>query len=143
MNWGYKIMLVYIVFVAGILLMVFRSSGERTDLVTNDYYAQELKFQERIDQQERTRSLSEPVRYELNGNTLLVHFPPDFKGKAISGNISIYCPADQKQDIQQAFNTTGSSTGITVPAGIAHAFELHVSWKCEDLNYYFEKKIYR
>ena len=49
MNWGYKILFVYIAFIAGILLMVFKSSTQKRDLVTADYYAKELKYQERID----------------------------------------------------------------------------------------------
>jgi len=39
MNWGYKILFVYIAFVAGILAMVFGSSSQKVDLVTPDYYA--------------------------------------------------------------------------------------------------------
>ena len=45
MNWGYKIILVYVLFVAGIVFLVVRSSMENTDLVTSDYYEKELKYQ--------------------------------------------------------------------------------------------------
>ena len=50
MNWGYKILLVYLIFILGILFMVFKSSTQKTDLVTTDYYAKELKYQEKIDE---------------------------------------------------------------------------------------------
>ena len=45
MNWGYKIMLAYVVFIAGILFLVFKSSSQKVELVTENYYEQELKFQ--------------------------------------------------------------------------------------------------
>ena len=46
MNWGYKILTVYIIFIAGILFLVFKSSNQNQDLVTKDYYEQELKYQQ-------------------------------------------------------------------------------------------------
>ena len=61
MNWGYKILFVYIAFVAGILAMVFGSSSQKVDLVTPDYYAKELKYQDKIDELGRVAALSAPV----------------------------------------------------------------------------------
>ena len=43
MSWGTKILIVFILFVGGILFMVIKSSIQKTDLVTTDYYAKELK----------------------------------------------------------------------------------------------------
>ena len=65
-NWGYKIVLVYCVFVAGILYLVVQSSRQQMDLVTDDYYAQEIKYQEKIDQSKRASALSEPIRLPVN-----------------------------------------------------------------------------
>ena len=64
-NWGYKIVLVYSVFVAGILYLVVQSSRQQMDLVTDDYYAQEIRYQEKIDQSKRASALSEPIRYQV------------------------------------------------------------------------------
>ena len=61
MNWGYKILMVYILFVAGIMVMVFMSSTQNTDLVTTDYYEKELVYQQKIDQISRTSALSAKV----------------------------------------------------------------------------------
>ena len=143
MNWGYKILLVYVVFIAGILFMVFRSSGEKTDLVTSDYYAQELKFQEKIDQEKNTHALSAPIRYQLDGQQLSVLFPADFKEKQIKGVISIYCPADQKLDTKQNFDVTDAPVNINLPAGIISVFELHVTWSADGVEYFFKSRISR
>ena len=45
-NWGHKIIIVYGVFVLGTLFMVYQSTLQKFDLVQNDYYAAELKYQE-------------------------------------------------------------------------------------------------
>jgi hypothetical protein len=61
MNWGYKILFVYAIFITGILFMVFKSATQKMDLVTPDYYAKELKYQEKIDESNRVNALSEEL----------------------------------------------------------------------------------
>ena len=47
-NWGVGIFTFYGLFVVFILALVFRSSQENYDLVTEDYYQQEIRFEEVI-----------------------------------------------------------------------------------------------
>lgn len=75
MNWGYKILTVYIIFVAGILFLVFKSSFQKQDLVVHDYYEQELKFQQRIDETERANALSADVKYLIREKEIIISFP--------------------------------------------------------------------
>jgi len=90
MNWGTKILIVYVVFIAGILLMVFKSSIQKTDLVTTDYYAKELKYQEKIDEMNRVSALSAPLEYVIKDNLLIIQFPKDFAGKKLVGEAVLY-----------------------------------------------------
>ena len=89
MNWGYKILLVYVVFVTGIMFMVFKSSSQKVDLVTTDYYAKELKYQQKIDAMNRVSLLSDTVKYEMSEGNLTIAFPKDFAGKKIHRRCSI------------------------------------------------------
>ena len=50
LSWGHKIAATYLVFVAGMVFLVFKANNEKFDLVTKDYYGAELKYQEVIDQ---------------------------------------------------------------------------------------------
>ncbi len=54
-------MLVYLVFVAGILFFVYKSSRQNEDLVTQDYYGEEIQYQKKIDQTARTNALSDTI----------------------------------------------------------------------------------
>jgi hypothetical protein len=49
MSWGKGIILVFVVFVLGIGVLVYRSMTKNIDLVTTNYYEKELKYQEQID----------------------------------------------------------------------------------------------
>jgi len=142
MNWGYKILFVYLAFIAGILFMVFRSSGEKTDLVAPDYYAQELKYQEKIDEARRTESLTSPLQYSMENGQMRISFPADFKGKKLDGSITLYCPSDKGKDLRQAFAIQDEPVFLVIPKGYAGLFELRVSWQADGNTYYFEKRIF-
>jgi nitrogen fixation protein FixH len=142
MSWGYKILLVYGIFVAGILFMVFKSSSQKMDLVTTDYYEKELKYQEKIDESGRTNALSESVRYEVKGNQMRIHFPKDFAGKKITGIAELYCPSNQARDVTKEFAIQDTALQIVIPAINRGQYELHITWQAEGVSYYFEKKLF-
>jgi hypothetical protein len=142
MNWGYKILIVYGVFVAGIMFMVFKSSSQKMDLVTTDYYAKELKYQDDINATENANALSEKVRYEIKDNQVLLHFPKDLSGKTITGNALLYCPSDENKDIKQDFSLQDAPLVLQLTARSKGQFELHITWQADGVNYYFEQKIF-
>ena len=141
MNWGYRILMVYAVFVLGILFLVFKSSSQKMDLVTTDYYAKELKYQQKIDESNRTNNLSAPLICELKENVLIISFPKDFTGKDITGEATLYCPSDEGKDAVQKFSIRDVPLVVPVPLVEKNAYELHLSWQVDGWNYYYEKKI--
>ncbi len=142
MNWGYKILIVYIVFVAATLFLVFKASSQKDDLVTEDYYGQELKYQQRIDETERTNGLSAALQCEYKVGRLVVRFPKDFSGKTISGNVILYCPADEGKDISRDFTVKDNALEVNIPVNYKGAFELHINWQSDGKQYYYGKKIF-
>ncbi|HWH64169.1 MAG TPA: FixH family protein, partial [Ginsengibacter sp.] len=104
MNWGYKILAVYIVFVLGIMFLAFKSSNQKVDLVTTDYYDKELVYQEKIDAITRVTGLSKKIEYKIKDDKLIITFPKDFAGKKIEGKAVLYCPSDEDKDITQNFS---------------------------------------
>lgn len=142
MNWGTKILIVYLAFVLGIVFMVVKSSTQNTDLVTTDYYAKELKYQDKIDEIKRTSALSAPVDYSIRDNSVIISFPKDFAGKKLVGEAVLYCPSDQKKDIKKSFTLLDEVLQIAIPTSSKGLYELHVSWQDGGVTYYFEKKIF-
>lgn len=142
MNWGKKILLVYVTFVLGILFMVYKSSSQKADLVTTDYYAKELKYQDKIDEMGRVSSLSAPVVFEVKDNELIIQFPKDFAGRQLTGEAVLYCPSDENKDLKKDFSVMDQPLKIELPSTNKGLHELHLSWKQGNVTYYFEKKIF-
>jgi len=141
MNWGYKILLVYAVFVTGILFLVFKSSSQKVDLVTTDYYAKELKYQRKIDAMNRVSQLSDTVKYETSAGKLTIMLPKDFAGKKITGDVVLYCPSDEDKDITQNFSIQDAPIFIPVHEVIKKEFEIQLNWQADGTSYYFQKKL--
>ena len=141
MNWGYKIIAVYIVFVAGMLFLAYKSSTQNIELVTEDYYAKELVYQQKIDESKRVASLSAPIEIKLVNHALTISFPKDFEAKKITGDAALYCPSDEKKDMHQQFMVTDSTVSIIVPDNYHGLNYVKINWAVEGVNYYFEQKI--
>jgi nitrogen fixation protein FixH len=122
--------------------MVFKSSTQKMDLVTTDYYAKELKYQDKIDEVNRTNALSEEVKYTIGNNAITIILPKDFEGKQVNGKIDLYCPSDETKDISQAFNGTNKQLSIPFVKTTKGLYELQITWQVDKVNYYYQKKIF-
>lgn len=140
-NWGYKIAAFYLLFVVGIVYLVVRSSMQQIDLVTADYYGEEIRYQDRINETHNAQALSAPVDVRFGQGVITLDFPAELRGKQIEGTAQLYCPADQKKDLTRNISTADNLVKITVPAQNTGFHQLKLKWKADGVNYYFEKNI--
>lgn len=140
-NWGYRIAAVYLTFVAGIGWMVYRSTGEQVDLVTPDYYEQEIRYQERIQQQANAAALSAPVSTSFRDGRIEVLLPPEFASRQVEGELSLYCPSDAGKDIHARFTTTDRRAVLTNPAGHSRFQVLKLTFRADGKDYHVERDI--
>lgn len=99
MNWGHKIIIVFILFAAGILTLVTKSMRSKIDLVTQDYYGEELKYQQVIDGRQQALSLSSPVKISQSDETVTLAFPEEMQDIPLTGNILFYRASNSAQDV--------------------------------------------
>ena len=141
MNWGYKILFVYLFFVAGILLLVFKSSSEKVDLVTKNYYQQELKYEQKIDEAQRAQSLSSPLQYEVSNHRIFIRFPEEMFGKKVTAHTLLYYAADESRDSVYSLQTDSAKLVMNLPVADEGMYELKMDWKVDTTKYYSEHKL--
>lgn len=141
-NWGYKIMLIYAVFVLGILTMVFLTAKENRDLVSENYYAEEIAYQKLIDQSAKTAALSAPVELIASASQLIIQLPKEFNGLQANGDWTLYYAADKARDIAGNIDTEIGKYSIAVPNGATGQYLFKMHWKAGNKEYYFEKTIF-
>ncbi|MDQ6904676.1 MAG: FixH family protein, partial [Bacteroidota bacterium] len=136
MNWGYKILIVYVVFVIGIIFLVVKSSSQKVDLVTTNYYDKELVYQQKIDAMNKVDQLSDTIKYQVTNGNLKIVFPQDFSGKNLEGQAVLYCPSDENKDITQQFSIKDSPVIVPVQSTSRQEYELQLSWQTNGTSYY-------
>lgn len=142
LSWGYKILFGYLAFVAGIVFLVVKASNEKFDLVTKDYYEQELKYQQVIEQAANAAKLSAPVLVEKADGKITVRFPQEMKGVKKTIDFYLYFPADAKKDFRKKIETGDMEFTEALPAGIGGLHVLKLLWEAGGVNYYYEQKIF-
>ncbi len=98
MNWGYKLLMTYGVFMAGMGYLVYRSMNTNYELVEKDYYKSELKYQQVIDGSKLAGGLTAAVQTQQSDSTIDLVFPPEMRDSIVTGNVWFYCAYDAKRD---------------------------------------------
>lgn len=143
MNWGTKIVIVFTLFVAGIVAMVIKSSRQNTDLVVPDYYEQELKYQDRLDEINRTGALSAKVECRVDSLSLHISLPPEMATQQVVAEAWLYCIADKKRDIKKQLQTGNGRLQLPITAFNKGMHEVKLSWKTGDgQSYYYQQKLF-
>ncbi|NJL13400.1 MAG: hypothetical protein HC913_10615 [Microscillaceae bacterium] len=95
MNWGYRVTILYLSFVAFMLTMVYMSFQYEVNLVAKDYYKQEMAYQKEIDKMKNVQALEGKVglEYQKEGQMLRLSLP----GGASDGEILFFGPAMAKR----------------------------------------------
>ena len=141
-SWGYKIIFIYTVFVLGILTMVFLSAKENRDLVSENYYAEEIAYQQVIDQSSKTAALSAPVELMATGSQLIIQLPKEFYGLQTNGEWTLYYAADKSRDLTGSIHTQNGNCSIAIPTDATGQYLFKMHWKVGNKEYYFEKNIF-
>lgn len=140
-NWGARIAILYIGFVLLILFLVIKSFQVDVDLVTEDYYELELKFQEIINKKANANRLAVGLTYKLDAKSLLFSFPLD--QKKIEGNIMIYRPSNKNLDrVFQIKLDKENKILLDLDNSPTGLYKMKIDWTNESTGYYVEKDIY-
>lgn len=141
MNWGHKILLVYLLFVAGIVFLVIRSMNEKIDLVTPDYYAEELAHQKTINEISNVDKLNGKIEIQHQTDSIHIKFPKDFNGLKLKGTFKLYCPSDLNNDFTDSFTIYNNVLGLKIQSQKKGLYEIHLKWQSDTSIYYYQQRI--
>ena len=136
MNWGKGILIVFILFATLIGTLVFKSNGVKTELVTKNYYEEELAYQEKID------GITNAQRHDMNAavsqdkETLRFQWPDSLNFPA-EGELWFYYASDAGRDRKMRFTTTGSGVFELDKSVLSTGdYQVKISWEKAGKKYY-------
>ena len=87
-SWGTGVLVAFGLFLAGILGMVVLSMSENVQLVTDRYYDNELRYQDRIQAMGRAKRMVTQVHMEPGPGCVLVRFPRLGSPDEVNGQVT-------------------------------------------------------
>lgn len=141
MNWGTGLAITIGAFMLMILLFVFGASKLQTELVSDNYYEKEIKFQETIDKQKNTNALE--GNFEILGTvkSVKINLPKDLEGQEIEGTISLYRPSSEMLDFEVKAENSMEQV-IESENLVAGKWTISIDITADGKGYYYEEKVY-
>lgn len=137
-SWGTGIVIAIIIFVVVVLAQTIYLMNQKVDLVEEDYYKKGIEYQKDIDVQKKSRELSEPIRFDFNGQYLIIDFPKELTDEKLSGEILLYRPSDSGLDIKLPVSTDSLSQVIPVSNLKKGLWRVKLKWQYDGQDYYDE-----
>lgn len=142
LNWGHKLTIFICAFAGMIIVLVYKATQTNFDLVTKEYYKDELVYQQVIDGTTRANKLSEKPSVSKEGTNITLQMPAEMRGLAVTGNVWFYNAADAKRDIKLplALNSKGQqqiSSRLVLPG----KYTVKFNWNAGQHQYYSETTI--
>ncbi|MFA6455849.1 MAG: FixH family protein [Bacteroidota bacterium] len=142
MNWGSWIVVSFVLFAVGTFVMVYISMSENVDLVTDDYYEKELKYQDQIEVLKSTDALEQKVNITLADSFLVLHYPVVGSHDNYSGTINFFRPSDKRGDFSRPVqNDTTHTQSFPINIFAQGLWRVKISWNVGTQQYYSELPI--
>lgn len=142
LNWGTGIAITLLLFVGLMSFMVYQTTNQRFDLVSENYYEEELNYQDIIDQKNNSLKLKGKARIVRNRDGFVLELPEDLRGKNKSFSATMYCEKDAQMDFEwEELSIAHNKSSIPFTEFKNGKWIAKVKLKCEGVDYYFEPEI--
>ncbi len=142
--WPLGIILTFALFVPGTIGLIVMSCFHREELVSADYYEQEIRYQKRLDEGRRARALGESVAvtYDAGQRLIRISLPPSHATNESQGTIQLYRPssAGLDRELRLALGHDGLQT-IDAKDLRPGLWKVRVHWTTDNQEYFIDQKL--
>lgn len=141
MNWGKKIILSFVLFIGLIFTLVYISVNTDFYLVEEDYYEQELAYEDQIQRIKNHDSLADKPIFKIDRRefTAALTFPSELVDQMVEGSILFYrsnsARLDKKFDL--SLNEEGEFV-VDISKFSVGAWKVKIKWADGQKEYYKE-----
>jgi nitrogen fixation protein FixH len=142
--WPISIIVFFGVAIVGIVLFVAFCNLHSEELVSADYYEQEVRFQGQMERVQRTQALgAKPgVRFDAAARVIRLEFPAGVLESSTTGHVMLYRPSARQQDREIQFDPAlGGSQTIDASQLSPGLWRVRTSWTTAGREYFAEEKL--
>lgn len=139
MNFGKWIVVAFVAFAAYIFFLVAVCVKQDVSLVSKEYYKDELRYQEKLNQINNTSHLKEIPKVEIQNGRVKILFA---ENQIIQGGkVKIERPSNEKLDRIYSLTPGQSFQEFDLREWRGGLYRASVSWTMDGKDFYFEKQI--
>ena len=143
-NWGVGIVIAFVLFIGFIMFFVIKMNTEDKydhDLVTDEYYQEELKYQDAIDKEANAKTLKTDIQWKKTDDGILIEFPSDIDYNKISGKVFLYRPSNKQLDMEIPISLSDHYLLIPDDRLLDGRWNISVDWQYNKTKYLFKEEI--
>lgn len=144
-NWGTGIVIAFGLFMTFILYFVFEvqsNSKYDNDLVVEEYYKHDTRFQEEMARIQNAHDLQQRPSIKYIGNGVQIVFPAKFEQSKVTGNVLLYRPSNKKFDFNTQITLQNSSLLIPQNKLVKGRWDVNMEWQYDGVKYLSKEVIY-
>lgn len=142
--WPWAIISVFALFITGTMGLVIMACSQRVDLVSSDYYEQEIKFQGHLDRARRAQRLAAGalVAYDGGKHQITIALPAEQVRQTVIGRIQLYRPsaAGLDRQFQLELDPNGVQSLATEEL-LPGLWKVRVSWTAGNQEFFIDQKV--
>ncbi len=140
MNWGNRLLLVFAVFASLMMYMVYQCMHTSVNLVSKEYYKDEIAYQTVIDGSNNANALATSTTIVQNQHSVQIQLPKEMSGKLVNGTVFFYCPSNSENDQHFALQTNEQGMQEIDKNKLKKGnYTVKIDWVGEGHHYYSEQ----
>jgi len=142
-NWGTGVAIAMLMFMIFILSFVYKTfTNEKYDhhLVSEEYYKDEMNYQQELNEIENAKRLTESVGLINTENGIKITFPTDVKLKSIVGTIQFQRASDVTLDIELPIKLANNIQLIPKEKLVEGLYNVKINWEINKTKYQYNDK---
>lgn len=142
--WPWGIIAVMAVFIVGLVVMIAFAVRSNSDLVSKDYYEDELRYQTQLDSARRTQQLDQRavVAYDESRKSIRIAVPTDHARQNPVGTVTLYRPSSAALDRNLKLELSADGSQQIDAADLAPGpWKIRVLWTVGTQEFYVDQPI--
>lgn len=142
MNWGYRIAIAFVLFASFIGYIVYKASTTKIDLVDSNYYEQELKYQNVMNEKQNTAELNWKPVIKQSNSSIIISFPADSSNMVEKCKCVFFRPSDSRLDRTIDVSLTNGEYQLAANQFVKGCYTIKLRWQMNGKNYMDEQNIF-
>lgn len=140
MSWGNKLVVVFVAFAALMGTLVYKAVNTKFELVTKDYYKDELRYQEKLDGAANAAAAG-PLVVKVSAGVIDIQLPQSLAATVADADAWFYCKTNAAHDQRSQVKIENGAHHFDASHFAKDSYELKLQFTSGGKQYYYSSPV--